>query len=72
MTNSTLHIIFHVINEKILPAYSFIRMCLFIKQVRVENSKNQVQIDTGDCLKANSTVPNISVKPTLMISSYSV
>ena len=72
MTNSNLHTIFHVTNEKILPAYSFIRMCLFIKQVRVENSKNQVQIDTGDCLKANSTVPNISVKPTLMISSYSV
>ena len=36
MTNfPTLHAIFHVINEKILPACSFIRVCLFIKQVRV-------------------------------------
>jgi hypothetical protein len=36
MTNfPTLHAIFYVINEKILPACSFIRVCSFIKQVRV-------------------------------------
>ena len=68
MTNfPTLHMIFHVINEKILLVCSFIMVCSFIKQVRVparqhcQNGLNRQWCLVNSPRTAMHTVQNFKV-----------